>query len=136
MSPSPDEEAIARLFEQLPRLAADDADLIRRGRFLDCDFEIGVGTLPLMVSMRAGRVERVTRGPFLLKPTVFAIAAAPETWRLFLEALPKAGWHDIMALSKTGKARISGNLQPYMANLQVIKDVLALPRQLAAEAKR
>lgn len=125
-------EAIARLFEALPRLVAEDAELIRRGRFLDCDFEIGVGALPLMVSVRAGHVESVTRGPFLLKPTAFAIAADAETWQRFLEPMPKAGWHDIMALSKTGKARITGNLQPFMANLQFIKDLLGAPRRLVA----
>jgi hypothetical protein len=33
-----------------------------------------------------------------------------------------------MALSKVGLARIEGNLQPFMANLQVIKDIVAAPR--------
>ena len=35
-----------------------------------------------------------------------------------------------MALSKVGLARIEGNLQPFMANLQYVKDVVAAPRAL------
>ncbi len=124
-------EKIARRFEALPRLIAADPDLVRRGRFLDCDFEIGLGAILLLVSVRAGQVTSVARGPFLLKSSVFAIRADAETWEAFLEPRPKPGWHDILALTKTGRARIEGNLQPFMANLQVIKDMLAAPRALA-----
>ena len=124
-------EKIARRFEALPRLIAADPDLVRRGRFLDCDFEIGLGAILLLVSVRAGQVTSVARGPFLLKSSVFAIRADAETWEAFLEPMPKPGWHDILALTKTGRARIEGNLQPFMANLQVIKDMLAAPRALA-----
>ncbi len=126
-------EQAAKLFEALPRLVAADADLVRRGRFLTCDFELGVGALPLFVSIANGEVKSVARGPFLLRPWTFAIRSAPETWLKFLEPMPAAGVHDLMALSKVGLAKIEGNLQPYMANLQYIKDVLAAPRALSGE---
>ena len=124
-------ERAVRLFEALPRLAAADTDLARRGRFLACDFEIGVGRVPLMVSIVDGGVQSVSRGPFLLRPWAFAIRAEPETWLGFLARIPAAGVHDIMALSKQGLARIEGDLHPLLANLQFVKDVLALPRALA-----
>ena len=57
-----------------------------------------------------------------------------DAWLEFLAPVPKPGWHDIMALSKRGVARIEGNLQPFMANLQYIKDVLAAPRADAGAA--
>lgn len=125
-------EAIACLFETLPRRVGEDPDLVRRGRFLDSDMLIGIGTIELVVSIRSGKVTGVTRGPFLLKPWAFAIRAEPETWDAFLEPMPKAGWHDILALSKTGRLKIEGNLQPFMANLQYVKDVLAAPRRSSA----
>ena len=34
-------------------------------------------------------------------------------------------------MTKTGTARIDGALQPLMANLRYVKDVLAAPRRLA-----
>lgn len=125
-----DPEQIARLFEQLPSLVGRDADLVRRGRFLTSDFELGIGVLPLLVSVSAGEIKSVARGPFLLRPWIFAIRMAPEDWLQFLAPEPEPGWHDLMALTKRGAARVEGNLHPFMANLQYIKDVLAAPRVL------
>lgn len=123
-------ERIVGLFAELPRLLAQDADLVRRGRFLTCDFEIGVGSVPLMVGVVAGVVRTVERGPFLLRPWAFAIRAEPRIWSGFLAPVPAAGVHDVMALSKQGLARIEGDLHPFLSNLQYIKDVLAAPRAI------
>ncbi len=128
MVDDPAAERVARLFAELPALVNDNADLVRRGRFLSCDVELGIGAMVLAVRIENGRVPGITRGPFLLKPWTFAIRADPETWLKFLAPVPEPGWHDIMALTKRGVARIEGNLQPFMANLQFIKDVLAAPR--------
>lgn len=124
-------ERVARLMITLPTLVNANADLVRRGRFLTCDFELGVGAIVLAVSVENGRIASVVRGPFLLKSWDFAIRMALDTWLKFLTPVPEAGWHDIMALTKRGAARIEGNLQPFMANLQYIKDVLAAPRESA-----
>ena len=123
-----DTERVANLFAALPLLVSGNADLIRRGRFLTCDLELGIGNLPLSVSIVDGAVRSVTRGPFLLKPWVFAIRMPADAWLKFLAPVPEPGWHDVMALSKRGMARIEGNLQPFMANLQYVKDLLAAPR--------
>jgi hypothetical protein len=123
------ERAIA-LFERLPALVDSNTDLVRRGRFLTTGFAIVVGTTPLLVHVEAGRVTSVARGPFLLRPWAFSIAALPETWLKLLKPVPDPGTHDLMALSKAGLARIEGNLQPFMANLQVIKDIVTAPRAL------
>jgi hypothetical protein len=121
-------ERVARLFAKLPALVDANADLVRRGRFFTCDFELGVGAIALAVRVENGRITSVTRGPFLLKSWDFAIRMAPDTWLRYLVPVPEPGWHDILALTKRGAARIEGNLQPFMANLQYIKDVLAAPR--------
>jgi len=83
----------------------------------------------LSVSVIEGQVVSVKRGPFLLKSHEFSISAEPETWELFHRPLPAPGDHDLLALTKTGRAIISGNLVPLMGNLQVVKDLLALPRR-------
>ena len=103
---------------------------MRRGRFLTADFALVVGATPLLVQIEAGRVMSVARGPFLLRPWTFSITARPETWLKLLKPVPDPGTHDLMALSKVGLARIEGNLQPFMANLQVIKDIVTAPRAL------
>lgn len=121
---------VIALFERLPELVGENADLLRRGRFLSTDFAIVVGATPLLVRVERGRVTSVARGPFLLRPWTFSITAEPETWLKLLKRVPDPGTHDLMALSKVGLARIEGNLQPFMANLQVIKDIVTAPRAL------
>jgi hypothetical protein len=126
----PATERVLALFERLPALVEANADLVRRGRFLTTDFALVVGATPLLVRVAAGHVTSVARGPFLLRPWTFSITAAPETWLKLLKPVPDPGTHDLMALSKVGLARIEGNLQPFMANLQVIKDIVTAPRAL------
>jgi len=46
--------------------------------------------------------------------------------------VPKAGWHDLLSLTKRGEAALEGDIQPFMTNLQYFKDVLALPRSQGA----
>jgi hypothetical protein len=123
-------DRVIGLFERLPALVEANADLVKRGRFLTTDFALVVGTTPLLVRVEAGRVTSVARGPFLLRPWTFSITAAPETWLKLLKPIPDPGTHDLMALPKIGLARIEGNLQPFMANLQVIKDIVTAPRAL------
>ena len=130
----PPTERVVRMFEQLPDLVAGDADLVRRGRFLTTDFELGIGRCALLVSIASGEVRSVVRGPFLLRPWAFALRGEPETWAALLEPVPAPGVHDLMALSKSGRVRIEGNLQPFMANLQYVKDVIAAPRTKAVAA--
>ena len=45
--------------------------------------------------------------------------------------MPAAGYHDLFALTKSGQARVEGDLRPLMANLRYVKDVLAKPRRSA-----
>ena len=129
-------ERVIALFERLPALVDGNTDLVRRGRFLTTDFALIVGTVPVLVRVEGGRVTSVARGPFLLRPWTFSITAAPETWLKLLKPVPDPGTHDLMALSKTGLARIEGDLQPFMANLQVIKDIIVAPRALTRGGAR
>jgi hypothetical protein len=92
--------------------------------------------VPLSVAIVEGRVLTVRRGPFLLKPFTFAIRAEADVWQRFHEPYPAPGWHDLMALTKVGRARVEGNLVPLMGNLQYIKDLIALPRTLHGERAR
>ena len=126
----PETARVIALFERLPELVDGNADLVRRGRFVTTDFALVVGAIPMLVRVEGGRVASVARGPFLLRPWAFSISADSATWLKLLKRAPDPGTHDLMALSKVGLARIEGNLQPFMANLQVIKDIVTAPRAL------
>ena len=122
------------MIERLGELVNADEALIRRGRFLTTDFLVEVGERPYHVSVERGRIASVTPGPALMRPWRFAIRAPEEAWREFWQPLPRPGYHDLFALTRFGRARIEGDLQPLMANLRYIKEVLEAPRRLAGRA--
>ena len=118
---------IERLFE----LVNADAALVRRGRFLTTDFLVEVGNDTFHVSVQEGRIAAVTRGPAPGRPWTFAIRAPEDAWREFWQPVPRAGYNDLFALTRFGRARIEGDLLPLMANLRYVKEVLETPRRFA-----
>jgi hypothetical protein len=122
------------MIERLFDLVNADEALVRRGRFLTCDFLVEVGETPYHVSVDRGRIASVTQGPALLRPWRFAIRAPEDAWREFWQPVPRAGFHDLFALTRFGRARIEGDLQPLMANLRYVKEVLEKPRLVARSA--
>lgn len=125
-----DEERLAELFQRIPALVDSDGDLVRRGAWLDARFQVGVGRIPFDVTVKAGHVVSLERGPLLMRPWRFAIRGTAEAWTRFWRPVPEPGWHDLFALTKRGAASIEGDLWPLMANLQYVKDLLALPRRV------
>ena len=118
-------------FEQLPRLVNDDADLVRRGAWVDLQFQVGLDVVPYHLTVAGGRIASLDRGPILMASSRFQVSATAEGWRRFWHPVPEPGWHDLLALTKRGAARIDGDLHPLLANLQYFKDLLAAPRRLA-----
>jgi hypothetical protein len=117
------------VFETLPALVNGNESLVRRGRYCTTTFLVEAGETSWLVSIHAGRVEKVERGPFLMRAWSFAVRAPVEAWQKFWEPVPAPGYHDLFAMTKGGHARVEGNLQPLMANLRYIKDLLAAPRR-------
>lgn len=126
---SPDDEEVMGALLRIPALAADDDDLVRRGRFVDVDCLVGTPTSSIHLAIRAGRPEEAIRGPVLMRSTRFAYRATTFAWSAYWRALPEPGFHDLLALTKRGEAILEGDLHPFIANLQYFKDLLALPRR-------
>jgi len=119
------------VLDALPELVNGNELLVRRGRHCSTTFLVEAGATSWLVTVQAGRVERVERGPFLMRAWSFAVRAPMEAWQAFWEPVPAPGFHDIFAMAKGGHARVEGNLQPLMANLRYVKDLLAAPRRRA-----
>ena len=107
---------------------ASDSDLLRRGWLVDTCCLIEIGAEQLVLTIRNGRPTVADRVP-LLGSWDFAIRAGAEAWSALWQPVPKAGWHDLFALTKRGAMRIEGSLQPFMAHLQYFKDLVTLPRE-------
>ena len=59
----------------------------------------------------------------------FSYRASPAAWAGYWQAMPKPGFHDLLAMTKRGEAVLEGDLHPFIVHLQYFKDMLALPRQ-------
>ena len=110
--------------EQLPERVNGNPALVRRGRYLSTDFMIEIGERQHVVQVRDGRIASVVAGA-RMPSWRFALRAAEEDWAKFWEPVPAPGYSDIFALVRWERMRIEGDLQPLMANMLYIKDVLA-----------
>ena len=120
----------SEVMTRLPDLVNQDTALVRRGRWLSNVFLVEAGTTQFLVHVDKGRLLNVEHGPFVMPSWSFAIRASESVWQRFWQPLPAPGDNDIFALRKTGEMSVEGNLQPFMANLIYIKQVLAIPRAL------
>ncbi len=107
--------------------------LVRRGRFFSGRFVVGVGETDWLIEIANGRVAAATPGPHLMESWDFSIRASEADWQAFWRKHPRPGYHDVFAMTKSGAARIEGDLQPLMANLRYVKEVLAAPRAANGE---
>lgn len=111
-----------------------DAALIHRGHLLDVDCLLGSTEQAYHVSIRAGRITGMAPAPVLMRSWTFGYRATPQAWTAFWQPMPKAGWHDLLSLTKRGEATLDGDIKPFMTHLQYFKDVLALPRGMGGVA--
>ena len=119
---------MSQLFDTLNHIATclnDDVALVRRGRFIDLDFLLGIAAETHYLTISVGRLSSIVPGPVLMKPWEFAIHIDGEAWEQFRQPVPKPNYHDIFAMCKQGTASIEGNIQPLMANLRYFKELLA-----------
>ena len=123
-----DQARIITIFAGLPALLDADAALVARGCRLSVECLLGPKDHPFHVTFAAGRIVDATPGPVLMRSWRFSYRASPTAWAEFWKAAPRPGWHDLLALTKSGEAILEGDLLPFITHLQYFKDVLALPR--------
>jgi pimeloyl-ACP methyl ester carboxylesterase len=122
------EQQLYDRFERCIDKVNSDPHLIWRGRCLTADCLVQIGDIRFLLRLAGGRVLSCLRELSPLCSWSFAIRGSARAWSALWQDPPPPGWHDIFALAKRGEMSFEGNLQPFMANLQFIKDVLLLPR--------
>ena len=118
------------MLERLAEIVNGNEDLVRRGRYFSDTFMLEVGETQYLIEVLQGRIESVELGPFVMRSWTFALRATEDVWQRFWEKLPKPGYHDIFALLRLNRIVLDGDLQPMMANLLYVKEVIAAPRKL------
>ena len=76
-----------------------------------------------------GRIVAVTKGPFVMPSSAFALRAPADEWQKFWSRRPPPGSNDLMALVKRRVLKAEGDLQVFMANLRYFKEALAKLRE-------
>jgi hypothetical protein len=131
--PGAGDPRIVSAFERLSKLLDADPSLLRTGRWLNVDCLLGLTGRPFLVSIRQGRIVEMAMAPKVMPSWRFSYTASSAAWIEYWQAEPKAGWHDLLALTKRGEAQLAGDLHPFMTHLQYFKDLLALPRSTGSE---
>ena len=112
------------MIETLKDRVNGDAGLVRRGRYLTTTFLLEVGSAVWLISIYEGRIVAITKGPFVMPSSAFALRAPSEEWEKFWSKRPPPGSNDLMALIKRRTLKAEGNLQVFMANLRYFKEAL------------
>src|SRR6185369_1036271 len=69
--------------ERLPELVNGDPGIVRWARHMNETFMLEVGETQYLLTVRAGLIETVEKGPFVMRPWRFAIRAPRECWEKF-----------------------------------------------------
>jgi hypothetical protein len=120
------------MIEALKQRVNDDAGLVRRGKFLTTTFLLEVGATPWLIQIFEGQIVSVTKGPFVMPSSVFALRAPEDEWQKFWSRRPPPGSHDLLAMVRRRVLKTEGNLQVFMAHLRYFKEALAKLRAGAA----
>lgn len=122
------------MLEALKERVNQDAGLVRRGRYLTATFLLQSGDTSWLVSIFEGKVVSVTRGPFVMPSSAFALRASEAEWQKFFLAKPPPGSNDLMALVRRKALKAEGDLQVFMSHLRYFKEALAKLRPAAGGA--
>jgi hypothetical protein len=116
------------MIDKLPEIVNGNPAIVRWGRGMNETFMVEVGDTQFLLTVRDGRLDKVEKGPFVMRPWKFAIRASRESWEKFWHKTPAPGWHDLFALLRRGEVTFEGDQRVLMAYLLYVKLVLAAPR--------
>ena len=122
------------MLEALKERVNGDAGLVRRGRYLTTTFLLQSGDTSWLVSIVEGRIVSVTRGPFVMPSSSFALRASAAEWEKFFLPKPPPGSNDLLALVRRKALKAEGDLQVLMSHLRYFKEALAKLRPAAGGA--
>jgi len=117
--------------ERLPDLVNAAPHMRRRGRTLSADVLVEISPRSWLLRIRDGAVEAAPAEAKGMTGYTVALRFDPEAWGQFMMPVPPPGRHDLMALVKTGRLKVEGDLHPFMAHLLWFKEAFARLREAA-----
>ncbi len=108
-----------------------DANTQWRARTLTGQVLVQFGDEQALLKFVDGQLVDCNLTPPLLSRTLFTIRGTAAAWDALWQPVPKAGWHDLFALTKRKEVVLDGDLQQLFAHLRFVKDMLSCPRPQA-----
>lgn len=102
---------------------ADDW-LAHRGRWVNTTFLLRKGEEEYLITLQAGRVQRIQPGPHVMPRSTFALVAGEDAWQRFWAQAPQPRFHDLMAMVKFKTLRVEGDPTIFMSNLLYFKELV------------
>jgi hypothetical protein len=107
------------------------------GRYFTTDFLLGFGEKQYLVSMREGKIERITDQLSIETPWIFALRGPRESWEKFIQRVPPPMYNDIWAMAHPlhGRLQMDGDVKVLWQNLRALTWMLDRMREVqVAEA--
>lgn len=120
-------DQVIEIFDSLPRLILRQPSLLRRAAAAQAVLLLEAGQASVRMRLSGGKLDiQPMDGP--MQGWHVALRAAPVAWLDHWQSVPAPDAFDIFGMARRGRMRIEGDFTPLMRHLQVIKDILALPR--------
>ncbi|GBD14233.1 hypothetical protein HRbin25_00103 [bacterium HR25] len=104
------------------------------GKYFTADFLLGFGDKEYAVSVREGRIDRVTDDITIEVPWAFALRAPAESWERFVQRVPPPMYNDIWAMAHPlhGRLKMDGDVKVIWQNLRALTWMLDRMREVPA----
>ena len=102
------------------------------GKYFTANFLLGFGDKEYLVSVREGRIERVTDNLSADTPWSFGLRGPRETWEKFIQQVPPPMYNDIWAMAHPlhGSLQVDGDVKVLWQNIRALMWMLASMRQI------
>lgn len=114
----------------------DDPAMAHIGRAFTTDFLLGFGDKEYVVSVREGRIERITDFLSIEVTWTFGLRGPRESWEKFVQRVPPPFFNDIFAMASPlhGHMQIDGDAKVLWQNVRALTWMLARMREVPVAA--
>jgi hypothetical protein len=92
------------------------------GKYFTAEIVLGFGNDEYLVSVRNGKIERITSNITTETPSDVAFRGPVESWGKYVQRVPPPFYNDLIAMSHPlhGKLRIEGNTKVFWQNIRAL----------------
>ena len=118
-----------KVIENLKNKVNKNTNLIKRGRWINLTFILGVNEKEFIFKIVDGKINSISQKKVDTEFGIFKISSSLENWEKHWLKIPPRDFHDLFAMLSKKIVKIDGNILPLMQNLQFFKDLIASNRE-------